>query len=179
MRSNLGRTVFVTVLAAGLFGMFLLVAPELTTAGSGSASPTTTSTTTTMPAPTTVPVTTTVPEVWDPESQTPDEGYDGSVVMTASFVSPRGTTVEVGDSVAWRIQVTNATSDELWGVFAYVEGFGAALCDASHTYAGETTDCWATGPAFAGTGNVVAWVNAWTEVWQVKDKILVPFTVTP
>jgi hypothetical protein len=200
MQSNLGRTVFIALLAAGLFGLFLLVTPKLTTAGSGSggttsAAPTTvtpepdvtaatcpclpTSTTTTSVPTTTVPVTTTLPLGWDPASQTAANGYDGSVVMTASFISPRGSSVEAGDTVAWQIHVTNDTTEDLWGVFAYVEGFGPSVCDQRHIGAGESTDCWATGLAYVGTGDVVTWVNAWTEERQVKDIVRIPFTVIP
>ncbi len=197
MQSNLGRTVFIALLAAGLFGLFLLVTPKLTTAGSGSGAstitttastlpPTTTTTTpgvmttTTVPTvSTTVAVTTTLPLGWDPESQTAENGYDGSVGMTASFRTPRGSIVEAGDTVAWQIHVTNETAGDLWGVFAYVEGFGPAACDRRHIGTGESTDCWATGLAYVGTGDVVAWVNAWTEERQVKDIALVPFVVIP
>lgn len=213
MNSTLGRTVFIALLAAGLFGLFLLVTPKLTTAGSGTGGdiPTTAGTTpppatdpttstcpclpastTTVPTPTTtvpvitttsvtttIPVTTTLPLGWDPESQTVENGYDGSVGLTVSFRSPRGTSVEAGDTVAWRIHVTNDTAGELWGVFAYVEGFGPTVCDHRHLDVGESTDCWATGLAYAGTGDVVAWVNAWTEIRQVKDIALIPFVVVP
>jgi len=201
MHSNLGRTVFIALLAAGLFGLFLLVTPKLTTAGSGSGGSTSTaatsdtlpdatttslcpclpaSTTTTVPTPsTTVPVTTTLPLGWDPDSQTAANGYDGSVIMAASFMSPRGSSVEAGDTVAWQIRVTNDTTGDLWGVFAYVEGFGPAVCDHRHIGAGESTDCRATGLAYVGTGDVVAWVNAWTEERQVKDITRISFTVSP
>ena len=77
----------------------------------------------------------------------------------------------------WRVVVTNTTDGELWGVYAWVEGFGRAYCDSRHLGAGESTECLATGTAYAGVTEVVVWVNAWTEVHQVKDKVLVEFPV--
>ena len=192
MQSNLARTTFIAVLAAGLFGLFLLVTPKLTAGGTGSpTNPTTAATTTpasttttvvTASIPTTVtpiPPTTTLAVGWNPEVQTVEYGYDGSVVMETSFLAPDGTLVGAGDTVAWQVHVTNTTDDGLWGVFAYVEGFGPAYCDTRHIEAGESTDCWAAGLAYAGVGDVVAWVNAWTEERQVKAIDLIPFTVAP
>lgn len=196
----LGRTILITLLAAGLFGAFLLVSPDLTASGSGTASgPATTTTlvltTTTLPeatsttAPvastTTIPVSTTTlpPEEWNPSEMTPENGYDGSVSMVTTALGPDGAAstaiVADGDAVDWQVVVTNSTDGELWGLYAYIEGFGRAYCDSRHLEAGESTECFASGTAYAGVTHIVAWVNAWTENRQVKDMVLVELAVAP
>lgn len=189
----MGRTILITLLAAILFGVFLLVAPKLTASGNGSAVGPSTTTTATTPAETTtttapestttIPTTTTTqpPDGWNPAEMTPANGYDGSVSLSSTVSGPDGASesaiIADGDAVDWRVVVTNSTSGELWGVYAWVEGFGRAYCDSRHLGAGESTECLATGTAYAGVTEVVVWVNAWTEVHQVKDKVLVEFPV--
>lgn len=209
MRQHLGRTIFITVLAAGLFGLFLLITPKLTSGSSapGATAPTSTvpatttsapvtttsvpaatsttvpvTTTTTVPpsttTTTTVPLTTLYPEEWNPVIQTPANGYDGSLLVEAAVIGAEPpTTVAIGgDSLTWYVRVTNTTDGRLWGVFAWVEGFGRAYCKDSRLEAGQSTDCYAAGIALPGTYESVAWANAWTETRQVKEKVLVPFT---
>jgi len=190
--SYLGRTILITLLAAGLFGVFLLVAPKLTASGGGTAAATTTLaaatttapitvTTTTAPAAESTTTTTQEPQGWNPEEMTPENGYDGSVTITSAVSGPEGASesaiIADGDAVSWQLHVTNATAGELWGVYAWVEGFGRAYCDSRHLDAGESTDCWAVGTAYAGVSEVVAWVNAWTDERQVKDQVLVELVV--
>jgi hypothetical protein len=205
MRQHLGRTIFIAVLAAGLFGLFLLITPKLTAgnntpaATSASTMPVTTTvpvattgpavTTTTVPAPTTTtlppnatttttaPLTTLYPEEWNPATQTPANGYDGSLLVEAAVIGAEApTTVAIGgDSLTWYVRVTNTTDARLWGVFAWVEGFGRAYCKDSRLEAGQSTDCYAAGITLPGTYESVAWANAWTETRQVKQKVLVPF----
>ena len=195
----MGRTILITLLAAALFGVFLLVAPNLTASGSRTAAGpdaiTTVAVSTTLPAgtmpttsapesTTTIPLTTTTtvpPQGWNPAAMTPENGYDGSVSLASTVLGPDGSSepaiIADGDAVDWRVVVTNSTSGELWGVYAWVEGFGRAYCDSRHLDAGESTECLATGTAYAGVTEVVAWVNAWTEDRQVKHKVLVELAV--
>ena len=193
---GLGRSILITLLAAALFGAFLLIAPRLTasttepsTATTPAAVPTTVSTAPLGVTPTTLPSATTIPqprispngpEGWDPEAMTRANGYDGTVALAAEAL-PRGGAAgdELHDRepVTWRLQVRNTTDGELWGVFAWVEGFGRALCDDHHLDPGAVTECRATNTAYAGTQQVVAWVNAWTEISQVKDKLLFELVV--
>jgi hypothetical protein len=195
---RLGRTIVITLLAAALFGAFLLVAPKLTASGGRGAVPDTggttatpttvvtapiTITTTSLPAlgsTTTLPATTTTTAPspgWNPEAMTPAAGYDGSIRIVPAASGPEAESIADGDTLTWRVHVVNTTAGELWGVFAWVEGFGRAYCDSHHLDAGASTDCWATGTAYAGVQRVVAWVNAWTEVRQVKDKVLMDLVV--
>ncbi len=193
----MGRTILITLLAAGLFGAFLLVSPNLTASGSGTAAgpetsttvivsttlPDTTTTTAAVASTTTIPATTTTPppEEWNPAEMTPENGYDGSVSMVATALGPDGAAATAiiadGDAVEWRVVVTNTTDGELWGLYAYIEGFGRAYCDSRHLAAGGSTECLATGTAYAGVTDVVAWVNAWTEDRQVKAKMLVELAI--
>ncbi len=190
---RLGRTIMITLLAAGLFGLFLLVAPKLTASGNRGATADTTSTmlpgvpitvtTTSVPARAgsmTLPATTTTtqpPEGWNPEHMTPANGYDGSITIVPEASGPDTGSIADGDTITWQVHVVNTSGGELWGVYAYVERFGRAYCDSHHLDAGASTDCWATGTAYAGVQQVVAWVNAWTEVRQVKDKVLLDLVV--
>lgn len=193
MNSALARTVFVALLAGVLFGAFLLLAPDPTASGEVQpatttstvvAAPTTTAlaTTTTVPpntSSTTIPPTTTtttvIPE-WNPAEQTPSAGYDGSVtigIVTVDPLAPRE-----GDTVTWRLRITNATDGRLWGVFAWVEGFGQARCPSTRIEPGQGMTCVASDVArYPGSARLVAWVDAWTDTRQVKDAVLVPLTV--
>lgn len=191
---GIGRTIFIAALAGVMFAAFLLVTPRLTAStgpgAGGTAEDTTTTTgavittttaapsTTTVVAPaTTVPVTpTTLPEALDP-------AYDGTVTLGV-YVEGEGEgkefgVVEDGDTIKWRLHVTNASDGTLWGVYAYVELFGPARCDAHILEPGESTDCWVSGRAFEGTLRAEAWVNAWTLTRMVKDKAFLDLTVLP
>jgi hypothetical protein len=201
VRYSLGRTIFTGILAAGLFGLILLVSPRLTYSQESdrSSTPSTTLTgapveltvtTTTLPATTTtVPAaattttttgvtTTTVAAVeeWDPASQTPANGYDGSVVLAGLVPNPEFPSDL--ETVTWTLTVTNAHDGRLWGVYAYVEGFGHAPCDAHILDPGESTTCRVDGPVYTGTDQVVAWVDAWTLERQVSDKVLFELVIS-
>lgn len=192
MGISIGRTAFIAGLAAALFGLFLLVAPRLTasseitptTAAATTTVPTTTGTTVVAPTTTLAPVTTTtvaattsttLPVGWDPAGMTPANGYDGTVSIAAAATGPLGDKESViitdGDTVTWQVHVVNTTDGRLWGVFAWVEGFGRAYCDDRRLEPFAETDCWATGRAYAGETTVVAWANAWTEETQVKAAV--------
>lgn len=203
MGISIGRTAFIAGLAAALFGVFLLVAPRLTASDEATpatsiasttvvtapitASTATTTTATTTPTTvttTTIPVvTTTAPIGWDPAEMTPANGYDGTITMSAAFTGPLGdkewAIIADQDTVSWQVHVVNTTDGPLWGVFAWVEGFGRAYCDSTRLAPFGETDCWASGTAYAGETEVVAWVNAWTETTQVKAKVRATLAVAP
>lgn len=201
MRLDLARTGFIAVLAAALFGLFLLVAPRLTATDAGEVtttapphSETTLSTApiasprTTVTVVTTIPVSTTaapaaavVPAEWDPAGLTPANGYDGTLALVATASGSASGAAPVIDrqTAHWTMTVTNTSDGLLWGLFAYVEGYGRASCaDRRVAPLGEVV-CHVEGTVWLDGTPVVAWVNAWTETQQVKDMVLVDLVIAP
>lgn len=202
---GVGRTLFIAVIAGGIFAVFLMLTPKMTTsvgdvataavAGGDQATTTTdevppsTPTTLTVPTSTTLATTTTTVvattttepepgEIWEP--MTPEFGYDGTVRLTLHFEGAHGEALPIMtdfDTVVWRLHVTNTTDQELWGVFAWVERAGRAYCDDHHLYGFGETDCWVSSTVYADDWVVDAWVNAWTTQRQVKDRVSLPLTV--
>jgi hypothetical protein len=192
--NGLGRTIFIAALAGVMFAAFLLVTPRLTasSAGAESAATTTTThlpvaTTSTTTAPTTTttvePSTTTMATPTTLEPRTPANGYDGTVVLGLYFEGEADGkefgVIERGDTITWRLHVTNASEGTLWGVYAYLELHGPAPCEDRILEPGESTDCWIESRAFVGTEEAQAWANAWTLTRMVKDMVFADVTVLP
>jgi hypothetical protein len=90
-------------------------------------------------------------EEWPDESG--DEGLenenesviDGSLTMTVEVLGPREgkevVIIEDEDTVEWSLAVTNSGTEDLHGVFVYVEGAGPALCDTTYLAPGSTAQC--------------------------------------
>ncbi|OFW66707.1 MAG: hypothetical protein A2Z12_08850 [Actinobacteria bacterium RBG_16_68_21] len=206
--SGVGRTVFIALLAGGIFGAFLLVTPKLAATRPSvpaasivgdeaieSSATTIPAATTTTSAPTsTTSTTVTSPAVaapgaagepvvdeWGP--MTPEQGYDGTVQLSVYLEGPLGgkefSVVSDLDTVLWRLHVTNTTDQELWGVFAWLERAGRAPCDNHHLLPHGETDCWITTIAYADDTAAVAWVDAWTTTRRVTDKVVFPYQVLP
>jgi hypothetical protein len=184
-----GRTLFVAALAAGIFAAFLVVTPKLTAAGNdaGTTAPSTTVTTTTPDAASTsttaaATTTTMAPPTTTSTAAGPtgipltaEEGYDGTVRLTVYAEGPLGgaawALVSDGDTVTWRLHVVNTTDQELWGVFAWLERGGRALCDDHHLVGFGETDCHITTTAYDDDETFEAWVDAWTTERQVHDRV--------
>lgn len=202
---GLGRTAFIAGLAGSIFGAFLLVTPQLAANGTSTAGesigavpatavpetttavpPTTTTvapTTTSAPATAAPTTTTSVPGTpgtfVGEEPMIPELGYDGSITITASVSGPLSGdgAISDGDEVTWQFHVVNATDDELWGVFVWLELEGRATCGEHHLLPNAATDCYITATAQAGDHIAEAWVNAWTTSRQVKDKVFYTYRV--
>lgn len=201
MRGNripdgVGRTIFIAALAGIMFAGFLLVTPRLTastadaTPGSGSPGETTTTsmaatTTTEVVTSTSIPMTTTttLPPTTTTQPRTTADGYDGTVVLGLYFEGEadgkEAGLIEHGDTIQWRLHVTNASEGTLWGVFAYLELHGPVPCDNRILEPGESTDCWIESRAVEGNHTAQAWVNAWTLTRMVKDMVFAEVIVLP
>lgn len=190
---GVGRTIFIAALAGIMFAGFLLVTPRLT-ASTGDAPPgpdspvettTTMATTTTTEAATstTIPMTTTTTSPPTSTTLTPADGYDGTVELGLYFEGEadgkEAGLIEHGDTIQWRLHVTNASEGTLWGVFAYLELHGPVPCDDRILEAGESTDCWIESKAVEGSHTAQAWVNAWTLTRMVKDMVFAEVVVLP
>jgi hypothetical protein len=189
---GIGRTIFIAALAGIMFAAFLLVTPRLT--ASTTADPPADSATTTSVAPTTTMATTTttraepttttvVSRPTTPEPRDPANGYDGTVTLGLYFEGEASRkefgVIEQGDTIEWRLHVTNASDGTLWGVYAYLELHGPAKCEAHILEPGESTDCWVESRAVEGKHEAQAWVNAWTLTRMVKDMVFADLTVLP
>ena len=133
--------------------------------------------TTVAPAPptTAAPSTTSAPRVV--------EGVDdGSVVLAASFSPPgagkEGEVIRDGDVISWTFTVT-AQTEELWGVFVFLEGHGHVPCETKHLEVGESTTCEATERVYLDDTGAEVWVDAWTLDRMVTDTVHPIFTVAP
>jgi len=84
-----------------------------------------------------------------------------------------------GSAATWKITVTNQSDEYLWGVYAYLEGFGAVTCGSRQLDAGESTTCWADDTVWAGTHEAAAWATAWTVDRMVEEGTALLYTVGP
>jgi len=71
------------------------------------------------------------------------------------------------DAARFQIRLDNTSDEELWGVFAYLEGYGPISCMESHLDPGEHTACTVTDTVYSGTHTGEVWANAWTTQHQV------------
>lgn len=201
---GLGRTIVIATIAGSLFAGFLALAPRLP---ASEAQPGGAMTATTMPVRAALPgisdpavavpgepidvqgtvitgaPTSTVPT--DPTAVTtipPDPGFDGSIELTveasnADDSNDTGILVE-GDEIQWRFRLTNASDEELWGAFVYLELHGPTRCEAHNLQPGEYTDCWIATRAVEGTHVAEAWATAWTTDRIVKADLEYGFQVS-
>jgi len=75
------------------------------------------------------------------------------------------------DMVDWHFRANNSSTEKLWGVYGYLEGYGHVWYDDTYLAPGETTDCWAADEVWTGEKTADAWATAWTFERQVADEI--------
>lgn len=119
---------------------------------------TTTSTTTTIPV-------TTVPVV--PGGTTLGGGTHGEITVTVAPLD--SAPYRHDDEVRWRITVRNSGTEYLWGVYAYLEGFGRVGCSDRRLSPGQTSECIARIRMDPGDYTADAWATAWTETDEIRD----------
>ena len=153
-----------------------------------SQTPTTTPPTTPTTSPTTIPASTPTTEA--PSHTTTTEAprprvesgvQDGTITMTASLTPPRdgkgGEVLRDGDEIVWTVTVS--ASEELWGIYVYLEGAGHVPCDTKHLEEGDTATCVITDVVHDYDEDAEIWVDAWTADRWVTDTIFPSFTVAP
>jgi len=158
--------------SAGDAGM--LVAREAAAQGSTAAVPTIaeappgTSPQTSAPAPTS---TTTIPA--DPPATAVDPPdvaaiaasippIDGGAIEITMSLPPDGEPLTDGGTATWEIALANTGDEYLWGVYVYMEGYGALKCDQRQLSIGASATCRVDQGVWAGEQSATAWVTAWT-----------------
>ena len=201
MPDSVTRTVLIAVIAGALFAGFLALTPRLTAGTQTSATEGPAAVVTAIPELPELPAISiadpviSVPEAsyldgfeeepveeeWIDETPVtttmPASGPtpDGTLTLTVELLGPRDgketVILEDEDMVDWHFRATNSSSEELWGVYVYLEGYGHVTCDDTYLAPGETTDCWAATKVWTGEQSADAWATAWTLEPQVADEI--------
>lgn len=83
---------------------------------------------------------------------------------------PERTGFSAGETIWWHLRVTNSGGEYLWGVFVYLELYGAVSCSERQLDVGESADCWAPTTAVPGENQAEAMVTAWTETRMVTGR---------
>jgi len=84
-----------------------------------------------------------------------------------------------GELVPMEIEVTNTGDQYLWGVYAFLELSGRAVCDDRQLAVGASTVCRADRRAWAGEQTAVAWATAWTINRMVEGEALLLIRAGP
>jgi hypothetical protein len=107
--------------------------------------------------------------------------FDGSLGLTVEVFGPSDGKESVilndYDIARFQITVDNESSEELWGLFVYLEGYGEVECGTSHLTAGDRVDCVAYDVVYSGTDTAEVWANAWTSEHQVGVEVAHDFYV--
>ncbi len=198
MPDSVTRTVLIAVIAGALFAGFLALAPRLTAGTQPSATEGPATVVPTMIELPEIPISDpviSVPEAgyldgfeeepveqqWIDETPVvttlPASGPtpDGTLTLTVELLGPRDgketVILQDEDRVNWHFRAKNTSTEQLWGVYVYLEGHGHVWCDDTYLAPGETTDCWASDQVWTGEQTADAWATAWTLERQVADEI--------
>ena len=97
-----------------------------------------------------------------------------AIEVTLDLLNP-----EVADlhTATWSITVSNQGEEYLWGVYAYLEGFGPVMCDDRQLDIGASTSCLTDQTVWTGEHRAVAWATAWTLDRMVHEEVFLPYVV--
>jgi hypothetical protein len=129
-----------------------------------------------------------VPEEWIDEPVDEDVAsphkpvIDGSLTMTVELLGPlEGKEVAIigdEDFVEWVFRVTNSGTEELYGVYVFLEGAGHVWCGATYLAPGTTTQCSITDEVWYGDHTAFSWATAWTTEIQVATEVSYDYSVS-
>jgi len=111
----------------------------------------------------------------DPVVYTGTTDTTGSSLEVQSYVdgrdadTPPGATVISGDAAAFRYEVTNTGSQELWGLWLYDREHGSIDCPVTHLGLGESTVCTTTATPEEGLHDSSILAEAWDAAGDKAD----------
>lgn len=73
------------------------------------------------------------------------------------------------DEIRFRIAIVNSGTEYLWGVYAYLEGYGEVECSDRRLAPGEASECVARVRLDAEDFLADAWATAWTESEEIRS----------
>lgn len=111
----------------------------------------------------------------EPVEAAATEPIDGGAIVLEVGISDSD--LSDGATTQWLISITNEGDEYLWGVYAYLEGYGEISCADRQLAIGQSTSCTARGKVFAGDHVAEAWATAWTINRMVEASATIPYTV--
>jgi hypothetical protein len=90
--------------------------------------------------------------------------------ITVSVIPLDGGPFHHDDEVRFRITVFNSGNEYLWGVYAYLEGYGRVGCSDRRLAPGEASECIARVRLDAEDYVADAWATAWTETEEIRSQ---------
>ncbi|MBU1226898.1 MAG: hypothetical protein KJ698_06790 [Actinobacteria bacterium] len=108
----------------------------------------------------------------EPAAHIEDDAIDVGLALTE-------TALVDGATATWEITITNQGTEYLWGVYAYLEGFGEVPCRSRQLDIGASTTCSAEQIVWEGDTEAIAWATAWTTERMTEDETSLAFTVAP